>query len=385
MRLTLLASTGLAVILIAAGPAAAKGKSGGSHPTQHVAADNTGSGDATAATQADGDDATASSANYLGSHRPDIPNYSVARGWSAATVNQEDARGATITKDDDGTRKTLAATGTAVHGHAGKDKAGNPTANSGAFTASEGKSKSYNSGKKRSVSETATASASATGGKVPKAAANAQTGKEHVHVDAVAGGKVDGTGGKQIILHPKPNETVVIEYTRHTEGVAVSLPHRAEAYAAAAAKGHVYYGQTLIAAAYAAAYAFAEGWNNGAYAYSAGSGSAYARAGSDSSGANVEAEAEAAIWQGSILHIKLPPLPKVHVKPDPPGADPENVNDPRLGGIEGDPPFVPKFCMAKKFPTGQWGLACASAGHMPSQAEITARLHQGWTEIIAGP
>jgi hypothetical protein len=147
----------------------------------------------------------------------------------------------------------------------------------------------------------------------------------------------------------------------------------------------VYYGGTLIAAAYSAAYAFAEAWTQGAYAYSAGSGSAYARAGSDSSGANVEAEAEAAIWQGGIIHIKLPPLPKVHVKPDPPGADPENVNDQRIGGIEGDPPYVPKFCMAKKFPTGQWGLACTTVDKMPSQAEITARLHQGWTEIIAGP
>jgi hypothetical protein len=382
MRWTLLASTGLAVIMIAAGPAIAKSKSG-SHP-QHATGDNTGNGNSDAATtpQGDGDDAAGSAATVITQSGSSWTGNIIAR-----THVQIDANGHTFGEDIDSDaerRQTDAKISDHAKARAGK-RDGDPTAQANALARSLAKTHKPN-GKDATIFRDVKASASAVGGKDPKASASAQSGKEKVHVTAAAGGTVTGSGGKTIVLHPKPGETVVVEYTRHTEGVGISLPHRAEAYAAAAQGGHVYVGKTLIDAARAAAYAFAEGWQNGAYAYAKAESTATATStdGFDHSHAQAFTEAEAAIWQGGVFSVKLPKLPnlaKLHVPPPTPAkVQPDGVN--LL--LQRDPVLPRAFCMAKRLPQG-WGLACTTVDKMPSQAEIDARLRAGWTEIATSP
>jgi hypothetical protein len=367
----------------------AKPKSGGSGPT-HTVADNTGNGSGNAATGAgDGDDISSSYTTFNGA----------SSSWDgnvvARTHVQVDASGHTLTDDPltasiDG--KTSAVVGDAVHARAGRDKNHDPTAAANALSLSRATVINQND-KEFKKPAGATASAAATGGKTPTATATAKSGKEKVTVTAVAGVGVTASGGKTITLHPKPGETIAIEYTKHTEAVGISLPHRAEAYAAAAQAGHVYVGKSLIAAAQAAAYAFALGWNNGAYAYSAARSSATANStdGFDRSHAEALVEAEAAIWRGgSVLHIKLPDLPNAsgpYIRgirnPVPPKVL-DAGGPPLIAGIDDDPYTLRGFCMAKHIGQ-QWGLACTTVDKMPSQAEINARLRQGWTEIVASP
>jgi len=385
MKLLLLASSALAVIVLVS-PAVA-GKTGSKSSTPHSVGDNTGNGSSNAATtpQGDGDDAAGSATTFNGS----------SSSWTGNIVVrsrvQIDATGHTFGEDidsDSERRQTDAKVGDLAKAGAGKDKNHNPTASSSAVAFTLARTHKPN-GKDALVQPPAHASASATGGKVPVATATAKTGKEHVTVTATAGAGVTGSGGKQVTLHPKAGETVTIEYTPHTEAVGISYQHRAEAYAAAAKGGHVYVGSTLIDAARAAAYAFAEGWNNnGAYAYAKAESSATATStdGFDHSHAQAFVEAEAAIWQGgSVLHVKLPKLPnlgKLHLPPSTASnVTPDGVN--LL--LAKDPPPDRMFCMAKHLPTGQWALGCTKVSTMPPQAEIDARLRAGWTEIITTP
>lgn len=190
--------------------------------------------------------------------------------------------------------------------YAKKDADGDFYAASSGTAAATGKN---NKGKK--ATEFSGAEASAQGGKQPAAAASAHTGKEKVTARAASGIGVSGSGGKQIILH-KNGETIVVEYTAHTEAVGIEDKHHAEAYAAVAARGVVYTGKTLIEAATAAAYAFAEGWAHGAYAAALSGGHAYGSAGKGQSWATAAGEAEAVVYdKGHLIKIVLPAVPKI--------------------------------------------------------------------------
>lgn len=226
----------------------------------------------------------------------------------ATDVSKVKAGGVGVTKSG----KKVTATGSAdANAHAYVNADGNPAADSSSNAAAGAKA-----GKKTGAGANipkGSATASAVGGGGPKggagkptATATAKLGAEKSVATAVAGGKTvstNGSTGKTIITHPKPNETVAVTFTAHTEAVAISLPGKAEAYSKVALGNQTFYGPKVLAAAQAAAFAYAEAGINYANAYSNSGSDAYATRGSADAFADTYAYASAYVFHDGVAII----------------------------------------------------------------------------------
>lgn len=265
----------------------------GSKPSASASADNAGKTEANA------------SSNKRSEASQGIFSISTADGVGLALHSKTniDAKATARTVNNDG-KHTGAHVLVEGRAAAYYDKDHNPVAVSSADVTAHARI-----GKKSVAVEPNEVSARAVGGKEPMAAASARYGKEHTTAVAYAGGKIaKASGGTTVITHPKPGETVAISYTKHTEAVGISYENQAQAYAQIAARGQVFTAKTVYAAAYAAAVAFAQAWQSGAYAYAGATGIAGAQWGSSSSHARVDIGVEAVIYENGVqIAIKPPP------------------------------------------------------------------------------